>query len=498
MKRIVPIATQLSWGLLVFFLPVTSFPWLSKVMGGTDVAPLSAVFLVILVLVWFLPRIFRGGGIPQQSVPLLIFFLLALVSSLLAFFLPIPSFKGEPLWKNELPSIITLGVGVCFYLVISLWISDEAKLTVFFRIVNISGGIALAYTLIQAVFVMVLHRTPEVLIQFQNMVSASHTLFIDRVNGLAFEPSWLAHQLNMFYIPIWLGLSIKKISVHKFRLFKISIENILLAISLIVLFLSFSRIGWLAFLAYFAYLFLRFMDSLRQKVFHKITNQPNKSRSTKFKKILFSIVFWFLFILILQAILIFAGWVLTKLDSRMGELFNIQGMLSWGLLGWTSKLGFAERVSYWIAGFGVFLKYPIFGVGLGNSGFFIPQTMISFSYSLTEILRVFLSNSFLPNPKNLWVRILAETGIVGFSVFISWLWVHWKTARSDEKSSSKLAQAVGITGQIALIGLVFEGFSLDTFALPYYWMTLGLVVAAQRIFTVKSSNSKQEVISQVS
>ncbi len=408
MKRLYQIVTNLSWGLLVFLLPITSFPLLAKAAGGTDVAPISVVFLLILVVVWFLPGILRGSGVPQHSVPLLIFFLIALISSLLAYFYPIPSFKNEPIWKNELPNIITLGIGVCFYLVTSLWISDEKKLKTFFRIVNISGTIALVYTLVQALFVIVLPQVPAAFYQLQLFISASDTLFANRVNGMAFEPSWLAHQLNMFYIPIWLGLTIKKISFHKFRLFKISLENLLLAVSLVILFLSYSRIGWLAFLVYFGYLFLHLMNSFRQKLASKM--MKSGSTPNTLKRILFNTGFWFFLFIFLLAILIFVGWIFTKVDRRMQQFLDIQVILDTGLLGWASKLEFAERIVYWIAGFKVFLLYPVFGVGLGNSGFFIPQNLSSFGYSLPEVLRIFLSNTFLPNPKNLWVRILAETG----------------------------------------------------------------------------------------
>jgi len=243
MKRLYLIVTNLSWGLLVSFLPITSLPLLSKAMGGTDVAPLSIVFLVVLVFIWWIPNLLQGRGLPRQTVPLLIFFLVALISSLLAYALPIPLFKNVSMWKNELSGVVTLGIGICFYLITAAWITDERKLKTFFLIVNISGAIMLAYSLVQGLFVMVLNSVPAPFVQFQNLISASGTLFVNRVNGMAFEPSWFAHQLNMFYIPIWLGLSIRRISFHKVRVFKITLENILLAVSLAVLFLSKSRIG---------------------------------------------------------------------------------------------------------------------------------------------------------------------------------------------------------------------------------------------------------------
>jgi len=490
MRKIYDIVTSLSWDALVFFLPVTSLPLLSRLMGGTDVAPLSAVFLAALVVIWFIPRLIKSRGIPYQSVPLFIFFLLAMVSSLLAFFRLVPTFKGEGIGNNELSSLITLGIGLCFFLITSLWISDDQKLRRFLILVNISGGIALLYSLVQAVFIIVLKNPPAALESFQNLISASHTLFTGRINGFAFEPSWLAHQLNMFYIPIWLGLSFKKVSIHKFRLLKLTIENILLAVSFVVLFFSKSRIGWLAFLVYFAYLFLRGMDVLRRRIVHRLMARKSASSSSKLKWILFNIGFWSVLILFLLGVLIFAGWVLTKVDPRMVQLFDIKAIRELGILGWASRLVFAERVVYWIAGFQVFLQYPIFGVGLGNSGYFIPQSFDSFGYLLTEILRVFVSNTGLPNPKNLWVRILAETGMAGFSVFTAWLWVEWKNARAIEIYKTPLAQALGISGQVVVIGLILEGFSMDTFALPYYWMTLGLVVAVYRIYFRKEMAMK--------
>jgi len=401
------------------------------------------------------------------------------------FFLPLPTFRDQGIWKNELSSLITLGIGVCFFLVASLWLSDESKLVRFFRIVNLSGGIALLYSFLQAVFIIGLNNPPAALYRFQEMISSSQVLFVGRINGLAFEPSWLAHQLNMFYIPIWAGLTIKKVSFQKFRLFKLSLENLLLAASCVILFLSKSRIGWLAFLAFTAYLLIRLMDSFRQKLLTRLTSKWRGKGNTKWAAVLFNAIFWLILVLVLVGGLLLAGWVLTRVDPRMVQLFDLQAIKNLGFLGWASRLVFAERIVYWMAGIAVFLQYPIFGVGLGNSGYFIPQTFDSFGYLLTEILRIFVSGFSLPNPKNLWVRILAETGIVGFSVFVSWLWSEWKVSRSLEQFSPPLAQAMGLTGQIVLIGLILEGFSLDTFALPYYWMTLGLVVAVQRVFILK-------------
>ncbi|MEN6531107.1 MAG: hypothetical protein ABFD17_04915, partial [Anaerolineaceae bacterium] len=118
------------------------------------------------------------------------------------------------------------------------------------------------------------------------------------------------------------------------------------------------------------------------------------------------------------------------------------------------------------------------------------ETLPSFGYRLPEILSVLLYESFIPNAKNLWARLLAETGIVGFSVFVAWVVEHWRNAKAVEKrKQSGLFTAIGLAGQLLIIALIVEGFSLDTFGLPYYWVGLGLIVACWRAKSVHS-NSK--------
>jgi len=80
------------------------------------------------------------------------------------------------------------------------------------------------------------------------------------------------------------------------------------------------------------------------------------------------------------------------------------------------------------------------------------------------------------------VRLLAETGILGFAFFVSWVYLHWREAVQLERLGvSELERALGFTGKLFILALIMEGFSMDTFGLPYYWIALGLVVAGRRI-----------------
>jgi len=152
-----------------------------------------------------------------------------------------------------------------------------------------------------------------------------------------------------------------------------------------------------------------------------------------------------------------------------------------GVYDFANRLTFAERTIYWGTGWAVFNDYPLLGVGLGNAGFFFPDKMPAFGAGLEELNRVFYYQSFIPNTKNLWVRILAETGLVGFSFFITWLYTLWQTARFNQRKPAQMTQTLGLMGVFALLGLFFEGFSVDSFALPYIWFGLGLVTAGGRL-----------------
>ncbi len=81
------------------------------------------------------------------------------------------------------------------------------------------------------------------------------------------------------------------------------------------------------------------------------------------------------------------------------------------------------------------------------------------------------------------MRLLSETGIIGTAFFISWIYLQWKASveLDNKKNILFFYQAFGLVGKLSVIAFIFEGFSMDTFGLPYYWVAFGLVVAAWRI-----------------
>ena len=492
--------TEICWAILLLCLPFTSFPALAKLFHGASVAPLSAVFLGILTLIFFIPRFIKTRSIPKQSLPIFIFFFMAAIATALAVFIPYDSFRNASVSQNALEGLLTLVLGIGFYLLTITIIQDETTLHKSLRWIYLGGLIAILTSLIQAVAWQLYGEYPKILWELQSYFSSSALLYRQRVTGVAFEPSWLAHQLNTLYIPLWLGFSVKKISISKKRIFGIfTFENILLILGAIVLFLSFSRIGWLTTLVVVAFVVFGLADQAMNRLLSKRSEQSGKTVS-RCKHFLTKLGMWVGLLIVFGLVALALGVLFSRIDPRMEQLFNIERLRQFGVLGWASKLSFAERLIYWITGFRVFLAHPWFGVGLGGAGFFFPALVPEFGYGLPEVVRYLYTLNILPNIKNLWVRLLAETGILGFAFYVSWVYLHWREAVQLERSGlSDMERALGFTGKLFILALIMEGFSMDTFGLPYYWIALGIVVAARRIsqqaITSQSVETIEELIS---
>jgi O-antigen ligase len=188
--------------------------------------------------------------------------------------------------------------------------------------------------------------------------------------------------------------------------------------------------------------------------------------------------------------------VASRYDYRIAQLFAPQDPASWSsIFEIASHLAFAERVVYWATGWEIFNHHPILGVGLGNAGFYFQEEIPSFGYLLTEINDLFFRLNYLPNTKSLWSRLAAETGLVGLAFFAAWLYVLWQSARFLRRSENRLEQTFGLAGSLTLVILMVEGFSIDSFALPYLWFSLGLLTAAASLRQKKLSAARTPMAS---
>jgi O-antigen ligase len=476
-KRAVPLLADGGWMLLVMLLPITSMPLVTLLFGSSDVAVPAGVVLLFFVLIWLIPFLVKKGGIPRQSLPLIGFVLTAVISCACAFFLDIPPFKDVSLPLNELKGLLTLAVGVCFYLVTAAWVSNSRRMEATLRCMNWSGLVVLLWSALQLVIWYSTNHYPEWLRTIQSFFS-SGPLYRQRPTGFTLEPSFLANQLNMLYLPVWLAASVRRISAHRFHLVGFILEDGLLAAGAAMMFLSLSRVGMLAFLLMLAYLIFKGSLWLTGWIQNKLGARKKAGAFwASRRKLISSTIFIFLFLSYL-AVAIGVGFGFSKLDPRMKNLFQFSFKVDNPLLNYAEQLTFASRIVYWQAGWEVFNDYPWLGVGLGNAGFFFPEKMSGFGWGLVEVRRLMYVETALPNIKSLWVRLLAETGLIGFTFFICWIYLVWHTSTWLKKiETNQRGKMLALMGKLVIVALVCEGFSVDSFALPYLWFALGLVTA---------------------
>jgi hypothetical protein len=467
-------ASGIIMALAVLLLPVTSQPALSRLMGYSLVAPPAILLIGLFGILWLPFFLIRGGKLPAETRPFIAFILAVLVSTLAAYFIKFPTYHNFTVMDAEKDALLTFMIAIGVYFLFVLWVCTVKHLNLAALLINISGLILVAWCLTQLYVILI--RSGEypgwmVRVQFYASVRSllDHT-FLTRVAGFSYEPSWLAHMLNILYIPFWFAATITGYSSVR-RLAVISLENVLLVGAVIAMLFSFSRVGLLALMLMIAYALWR----LHVYSISRIQNRYNWKLS-----------FW-MRLLVIAGLLAIYGIVLVavltlmgRVDARFARLLSLDE-INLNLFELASQVGFAERVVYWANGFQTFARYPLLGVGLGNTGFFFAQHLPVIGSRLNEITYVLTVENYLPNVKSLWVRLMSESGIVGFSLFCTWLYVLWCAGKNLERQAVPEFRLFGWMAFFVIVAFLAEGFSIDSFALPYLWISLGLVTAASSV-----------------
>ncbi len=423
-------------------------------------------------------------GDAREILPLFGFVLAVLLSISATQFLTIPTYKDTGMIRPAVSACITLLVGLGYLLLTYSRLSTEVNFRKTLKWIYIGGFIMIVWSLMQSSAWFIGGRYPAWMRDVQDVFSLG-PLYRQRTSGFALEPSWLAHMLNMLYLPMWLAASFNGYSIFSFRILKkISVEMIFLALGILVLMLTLSRVGWITFFCMVAYLMVRWNIHLIHWIQDRFQVRANQ-------KALSTIIFSTGLVFIYLTLIVLAAYGMSRVDPRMADLFTPQFWQLKNLNRYANALQFGERVVYWQAGWEVFNRYPVFGVGLGNAGRWFAQTIPSYGMNLIEVRQLIFRSTDLPNIKNLWIRILAESGIIGFAFFSAWLYSFLKKATSFRLSDKPVCKTGAYWGIFIIIGILLEGFSIDSFAMPFFWISAGLVLSVGNFF----SDSSKEVMS---
>ena len=481
-------ASSLLWALLILALPFTSSPLVVKLIGGQIVAIPSGLIVLAIAVVWLLPKLFRGMPIPKHTLPLFLFIFIALISTVIGYWQNIPAFKGIKPLKENLESIIALGIGACFYLVTMLWLREKNSQKEFkktMRLITYGGVLVIIMAFAEAAVWKIYSRYPVWFREIHDLF-VTGPLFRSRVTAFAYEPSWLADQLNLLFLPYWLASTLTRYTAFNQKFWKVHVEDICLIFGMATLFFTLSRLGYLSFLLMLGIIFLRGTAWFTNWTQEKIQVRFPKFQGRKARAAL-RIGVYFLIFLFYLGLIFSAAFVLSKLDYRNEEIFKVN-FETFNLMKYAEKLSFGARITYWWGGWNIFNQHPVLGVGLGNAGFYFADSLPLYAWRLVEIRDLFFHTNILMNVKSMWFRLLAETGIAGFSAFITYLIVVFCMILELNKRDNRFAKFVGWMGLFAFSALLIEQLSLDSFALPYLWVSFGIVAAAYEFSSQEKEN----------
>lgn len=485
---------RILWALVLVTLPVTSFRFMPFLGSGTYVRPLAlyplAALLPILIYRLLHGQIKRPW--PGSLTILLAFLLATLAATAIGATLAPIELRSVDFFDRALRAFVTLALGLGFFIA-ALWMnqdSEDIKFSVRWLMVGLVAH--LLWGAVQFVGLNTGHR--KQLLQIQNLFSVRGLVKNKRVSGFAYEPSWLAGQIATLYLPWLLGAILARVRTlfatsratsGGFNLATLSkfVEPLLFLAALALLLMTYSRSGLLIAVAGgLITLAIAGHDALGAAWDWLRAGFDNRSRPGKPTLLATA---WPRVFLILAVIAALAGTSIFLADK--GYIAAFFKSEKTDILSYVQDVYLGPRLAYATAALKSFEKHPLTGVGLGASGFEMMQNMPDWVLSgEPEIARQMSpSSNIYPNPKNIYVRLLAETGLTGFILFLAFYLSLFGESLGLLRSGPGDARWLAAAGIFTLVAVVFQGFSQDSFAMPEMWINLGILAGAAASFTHK-------------
>ena len=454
--------TRFFWGAALFTLPVTSFRYFPFLGDTTYVRPLAfypIAFLIPLLLI----QILRGrSSLPGASAltPLTVWVLFILTATSFGALLdPLP-LRGQEYAGRAIRAWATLIIGLSFF-ISAVWMNrneDDLRFTVRWLMAGLVMDVLWSGVQLLAFYTPLLEKVTVT--HWQRAFSMRELVRTNRVSGMAYEPAWLAGQLVTVYLP-WLFASLlTRVRMTRFKWLEIT----LFGPTVLLLLATFSRGGLLiAVVASALTIFIAGRAELRFLSSWFISGLQRGGN-------------WILrvgIIVLVMGALLGAGLFLGQ-KGYITRLFDTQAD---SLEDFIIKNSAGARAAYTFGALGAFEQSPMIGVGLGASGLYIYDNLPDWAMTTVPEIARQLSpeNRLYPTPKNMYARLLAETGLFGFVLYFAFLFSVLGDSLMGLQGRKLFMRYLGIAGLFSLIAIALYNNTQDSFATPNIWLIPGVV-----------------------
>ncbi len=472
--------SRILWGLALLTIPVTSFRWFPflgesrTLVRPLAMYPLGLLFPLLLFQAWRGAKKLTWAG---AFVPLGAFVLFVIASSSLGLLIdPIPLYSQDYAGRT-IRALITMLIGLVFFFS-AVWMNkseDDLRFSIKWLLAGLCLNMAWSGLQATAFYTGLLEK--DMVTQWQLAFSMRQLDNTRRISGLAFEPAWLAGQLATIYIPILFAAVLTNFRLTLNRW----LEPVLLALSLLLLLATYSRGGLLVTLAAMGITFLLFGRSVMRSMWTWFING--------FHSRAFDVL---IRLGMAAAILGALGGSLLFLSQK--NIFrNLLTANTNSLSEYIIGINAGARGAYSVGAWAAYEKYPFSGAGFGASGLYIYQNLPDWSLTtVPEIARQqSTENRLYPNPKNMYIRLFAETGIIGFFLYLAFQFYLLGDILSLSLHREPWARFAVIAGVFAWLGVAFYNFTQDSFATPNIWLLSGIMVGLS-VQSLKTTMTMEE------
>lgn len=455
------------WAATLFTVPVTSFRYFPA-GEGTYVRPLAFFPLALLLITLAIQSIAGQRSLPRARslTPLTAFMLIALVSSLLGLLLaPVP-LRGQDIGARLIRAWITLLMGFGFFLG-AIWMNrSESEWRFSIRWLLAGFVVDVFWSGLQAA-TFYLELLPKPLVtQWQRIFSLRELIRTNRISGMAYEPSWLAGQIATVYMPWLLAAVLTRVRITRFRWF----EPCLLIVAFAMVVATYSRGGILTTAVSVGLTLVLAGRSQLRAVWSWFIAGFGRGREAALRVGIITL----LLASAVGAVLLLAqkGYISRLWDTRASDLSEFLVQNSAG-----------ARGAYLVSAMETYEDHPWTGVGLGASGLYMYARLPDWALTtVPEIARQLSPESSLfPNPKNLYLRLLAETGILGLILYLAFQASLLGDAVDALQRGTTSWRFLGVAGLCTWLALFSYNMTQDSFATPNLWLNFGILAGVAAV-----------------